>query len=259
MFQVIEGPGFQWHGQEDNTRGTREALSVRRVCSQNEAFSQKEALIGDNNLRPISFLEMGTRRARCVTQVIVTGLGLGTGFLIAPNLLLTNNHVIPSVDHARQTLLRFNYETDVSGQLMASSYYNCAPDILFVTSEALDYTLVGVQGDPGMQFGFVPPYRTAVSAGMRVNIIQHPGGQPKQIGLVDNEVAYADGQVVQYLTDTMPGSSGSPVFDDGWALVALHHSGGWIPEPNGNSTHFRNEGIAFAAILDDWARLGLIS
>jgi hypothetical protein len=259
MFQVIEGPGFQWHGQEDNTRGTREALSVRRVCSQNEAFSQKEALIGDNNLRPISFLEMGTRRARCVTQVIVTGLGLGTGFLIAPNLLLTNNHVIPSADHARQTLLRFNYETDASGQLMASSYYNCAPDTLFVTSEALDYTLVGVQGDPGMQFGFVPPYRTAASVGMRVNIIQHPGGQPKQIGLVDNEVAYADAQVVQYLTDTMPGSSGSPVFDDGWALVALHHSGGWIPEPNGTSTHFRNEGIAFAAILDDWARLGLIS
>lgn len=257
MIQSIEGPGFNWRGRNATTRVTREALSTRRVCSQHEAFAEKEVLIGDNNLRPISFLELGAIRSRCVMQVIVAGLGLGTGFLVAPNLVLTNNHVIPSADHARNTTLRFNYETDVSGQLMASTYYACSPDICFVTDVDLDFSLVGVQNDPGMRFGYVPVRRTTPTVGGRVNIIQHPGGQPKQIGLVDNEVAYVDDQVVQYLTDTMPGSSGSPVFDDNWALVALHHSGGWVPEPNDNSTHFRNEGIAFTAILGAWERLGL--
>ncbi len=30
---------------------------------------------------------------------------------------------------------------------------------------------------------------------------------------------------VHYRTDTSPGSSGSPVFNDQWEIVALHHSG----------------------------------
>jgi V8-like Glu-specific endopeptidase len=56
---------------------------------------------------------------------------------------------------------------------------------------------------------------------------------------------------VQYITDTLPGSSGSPVFNDDWRIVALHHSGGNIPEPSTNSIHFRNEGIRIGAILAD--------
>jgi V8-like Glu-specific endopeptidase len=66
--------------------------------------------------------------------------------------------------------------------------------------------------------------------------------------------------VVQYLTDTMPGSSGSPVFNDKWELIVLHHSGGWLPEPSTKSTHFRNEGIrvsAIAADLPDWVKKDL--
>lgn len=55
---------------------------------------------------------------------------------------------------------------------------------------------------------------------------------------------------MQYLTDTMPGSSGSPVFDKDWRLVALHHSGGWILEPGSKSRYFRNEGIHIERVLD---------
>jgi hypothetical protein len=40
-------------------------------------------------------------------------------------------------------------------------------------------------------------------------------------------------------------------------LVALHHSGGWLPEPNSSSTHFRNEGILLSAIIDDLVAAGL--
>jgi V8-like Glu-specific endopeptidase len=82
-------------------------------------------------------------------------------------------------------------------------------------------------------------------------------GQHKQIACTDNQVMAVGPQVIQYLTDTMPGSSGAPVFNDNWQIVALHHSGGWIPEPNSRSTHFRNEGIRIAAIINDLIEAGL--
>jgi len=55
---------------------------------------------------------------------------------------------------------------------------------------------------------------------------------------------------VQYLTDTLPGSSGSPVFDKDWRLVALHHSGGWIPEPGSRDRVFRNQGIHVDRVIE---------
>lgn len=90
-----------------------------------------------------------------------------------------------------------------------------------------------------------------MSAGDRVNIIQHPGGGQKQLSFFANVVVFAGPSRVQYLTDTLPGSSGSPVFDRAWDLVALHHSGGWLVEPGGDpkQTFFRNEGIAMDALI----------
>jgi hypothetical protein len=255
----IEGPLPRWRGTISNTSTTAEALSAVVPRTFRQAADVHEALIGDNNLRPISFLELGIIRSRCVAQVIVPGLGVGTGFLVASGLLLTNHHVIPDAGLATSAQARFGYETDLAGTLMSGTYFSCAPDIFFLTDETLDFTLVSVAGDPGVRFGTIPLARAAVAVGDAVAIIQHPGGQPKQLGLVDNQVAYVDDSVVQYLTDTMPGSSGSPVFDQYWRLVALHHSGGWIPEPTSGSTHFRNEGISFNAILDAWVKYGIAS
>ncbi|MBU6351013.1 MAG: trypsin-like peptidase domain-containing protein [Chloroflexi bacterium] len=72
---------------------------------------------------------------------------------------------------------------------------------------------------------------------------------PKQIALYHNLVVYSDGQRVQYLTDTLPGSSGSPVFNSAWQVVALHHSGGWLREPGSKQMYYRNEGIHVNAVL----------
>jgi hypothetical protein len=76
-----------------------------------------------------------------------------------------------------------------------------------------------------------------------VNIIQHADGGPKSIALYHNVVAYSDDNVVQYYTDTLPGSSGSPVFDSSWNLVAVHRAGGQLYEPGGNIWVYRNEGL----------------
>ena len=74
----------------------------------------------------------------------------------------------------------------------------------------------------------------------------------KQISLYHNIVTNTNERVVQYLTDTLKGSSGSPVFNSDWEVVALHHSGGGNkpgePElPEGIKS--RNEGIFINKII----------
>jgi len=65
----------------------------------------------------------------------------------------------------------------------------------------------------------------------------------------NNFVEYADTQVVQYTTSTEPGSSGSPVFNDDFEVVAIHHSGGMLAEPGSGRRYLRNAGSAMIAVL----------
>ena len=53
---------------------------------------------------------------------------------------------------------------------------------------------------------------------------------------------------IHYSTDTMPGSSGSPVFNDEWMVVSLHHSG--VPDPNKPGQFISNEGIRISSIME---------
>ncbi len=79
--------------------------------------------------------------------------------------------------------------------------------------------------------------------GGHVGIIQHPNGGPKQIALTANQVVSIFDHRVQYTTDTLPGSSGSPVFNDDWKVVAIHHSGGNLEVNPAGDKRFVNEGI----------------
>src|SRR5262249_38305730 len=127
------------------------------------------------------------------------------------------------------------------------------PDSFFATSavEADDWTAVRVVGDAEKEWGPLELAPAAIQKEDRVNIIQHPGGGYKQISFFSNVVVYVGGGRVQYLTDTLPGSSGSPVFDRYWNVVALHRSGGWLIEPgtDAKETFYRNEGILIDVVI----------
>jgi Trypsin-like peptidase domain len=108
-----------------------------------------------------------------------------------------------------------------------------APDDFFYASEALDFALVAVfpnseqDGLPLAPFGHLPLVETLGKAvvGEWLTIIQHPNGERKQVCVRENQLIRIEGDVLWYSTDTLGGSSGAPVLNNGWIVVALHHSG----------------------------------
>lgn len=158
--------------------------------------------------------------------------GFGTGFLVSPRLLMTNHHVFPDRSSAR-AVAHFGFEHDVKG-LRAGTMFALDPDLFFLNDEALDFALVAVSprsfdGASLQQFGCLPLIAATgkILLGQPVSIIQYPLGEAKKWAETENRLLFLsdDMPYLQYETDTLPGSSGAPVYNSFWEVVALHHSG----------------------------------
>ncbi|MFC9961926.1 trypsin-like peptidase domain-containing protein [Streptomyces nigra] len=210
-----------------------------------------EKVIGENTLRDIFMVEALLDMSKSVVKIIGPQWA-GTGFLVAQNLLITNQHVIPSRDEIGLHRAVFNYQLDRDLREAATETVHIVSNGLFYSNKELDCTIVEIE-QPRFPCEPLALRDRVVGKGERVSIIQHPGGHYKKISMQNNFVHYADGQVVQYTTSTLPGSSGSPVIDDGLHVVALHHAGGDLVEPGSGNIYLRNEGISMKAILADLA------
>jgi hypothetical protein len=170
--------------------------------------------------------------------------------------LLTNNHVLPSAEAARTCLAEFNVEEPLPGQATPSVPFELRPNELFLTDVGLDFTLVAVApqsttGRAVTEFGFNPPHAgdDPILESEKVNIIQHPAGRPKELALRDNTVTAILADFIHYEADTEPGSSGSPVFNDQWQLVALHHSG--VPRKDAAGNWLLRDGTPWQKGMSD--------
>jgi len=215
-----------------------------------------ERIMGRNDLQPVRFLALGAAAARAVCRIEVRSswgapLGHGSGSMVSPRLLLTNHHVINSYARAQNSVAEFDLYDSAPGVPSAAVTFRFRPEDCFVADPTLDYALVAVEpenaagvalrsrGWLGVRGDLPAPLKK-----QRVNILQHPQARAMEAAIRDNEVSDILGDFVHYLTDTEPGSSGSPVFDDEWTLTALHHSSvpgdvGWVA----------NEGILLSAIV----------
>lgn len=228
------------------------APDIKDASWQGPDGPQLEKIIGKKStLVDVSYLQRGVARSRSVLRIVTDSGSSGSGFLTANNLVVTNNHVLKNAEAARSALIQFNYQKTVDGLDAQIETGELDPDDYFKTSVEDDWTIVRIKGNPEEKWGVLELSNIAVEKGDHVNIIQHAGGGPKQISISANAVAYVGEGRVQYLTDTLPGSSGSPVFDEQWNVVALHHSGGWLAEPNSASktTYYRNEGISIDRVI----------
>jgi endonuclease G len=244
---------------------TADRVSLRRSLIDPRDGLTMERLIGASDLFPVSYLEAGLRAAKSVCRIEIRDsigrvLGYGTGFLVSPSLLLTNNHVLEDGDAARYSLAQFNYETDLNLLPRPIKSFRIDPDRFFMTDRDLDFTLVAVEkisaeGITLSDFGFLPfiPAAGKILVGEYVSCIQHPEGAPKAVVIRENELIALLDNFVHYITDTQPGSSGSPVFSDDWKVVALHHAG--VPDDHDPGKFVANEGVRISSIAKKIAEL----
>lgn len=225
-----------------------------------------EAIQGDTiDFVDANFLQIGAETAKSVAQVL-TDQGrapVGTGFLIGPTLFITNNHVLLDKDAASEAWIAFNYELGEDQQPLGVTCFRLAPEQFYLSDswQELDFTIVAigerVRGDGQLdQFGFcrLSDRDDKHAKGAAVNIIQHPQGQLKKVVLRENRIVARADRTLHYEADTEPGSSGSPVFNDAWEVVALHHWG----KPHLDTRTVDgveipitvNEGIRVSAIVD---------
>ncbi|MCB9527759.1 MAG: trypsin-like peptidase domain-containing protein [Myxococcales bacterium] len=236
-----------------------------------------EAVVNRNDMVDFAFLLRGAAAGRSVARLVVTahedGIARthaggnamthrGTGWLIAPGLLLTCHHVInarrpdepPAAepDLTRQVeTLRAHFDlfdaTAAGDERTGARLIACAPP-------PLDYALLALDTGDRPPLALDP---TPIDARqyIAVNILQHPEGAPLRVALRNNVVAGADDTGVRYYTDTLPGASGAPVCDDTWRVRAVHRATrGTAAVYGGKRVQFENVGTPIAAILADLAQ-----
>lgn len=253
------------------SRGTADKIArygpVAEMPLSEVKKSKAESLQGPTvDFMGICFVDLARAASRSVARVVFrNGNAQGSGFMVSQNLFLTNNHVIPSKEAASGFLLEFNYELDYADKETERTYFELDPEHFFETSRAddLDFTLVAVgkrlKGKATLkEAGYLPLVDSGDKhmKGTLINCIQHPNGTFKNIVVRDSRLLARTPNTLIYSSDTLPGSSGSPVFNDDFEVIALHHWGepykalmDPADDPNGMPLN-GNEGIRISAIVD---------
>jgi endonuclease G len=224
-----------------------------------------EAIIGNTlDFLGVSFLSRGRKAADAVARIIFrNGTPQGSGFLVAPGVLLTNQHVIANARAAGGMVAQFDYEADDVGQERETTEFDFDTQ-LFVSDpqQRLDYALVAlgrrVKGPRTLEtLPFLPLSASGNKhmLGEVANIVQHPKGRLKELVLRENRLVSRLDAVLHYIADTEKGSSGSPVFNNDWQVIALHHWGGPGPmavrQLTSKSDVEFNEGVRASSIVTD--------
>jgi hypothetical protein len=164
-------------------------------------------------------------------------------------VLLTNAHVVPDALRPADGCFASFLGTD------DPSERHQIGDVLWTSPvPELDATLVSLRTLPDPS---IAPLRLRTNGPgsppvRRVFVIGYPGGRPDvAFSLHDTLLLDYDTRVAHYRTPTEGGSSGSPVFDEDWRVLALHHSGNWNVRRINREVggYDANEGILMAPIL----------
>ena len=235
--------------------------ALRRVAEDLQ-LAPKSAQLESIVIRGVGFTDVETWRERMSQRELAVcrielSADSGTGFLISPDVVITNYHVmkdaIAGAVSPTSVILRFDYKTDVSGTTVQSgSEFKLASDWLIDSSPAneLDYALLRVEGPPGEMpvagqqdapaRGWLTPAMHTFTQGEPLFIIQHPKAESLAVSAGGFISRRSYPQRIVHSVSTLPGSSGSPCFTSDWRLVALHNAG----------SAGGNEAIPFSAILD---------
>lgn len=243
----------------------KQALFTAEAVRHPAAEGTLEKIFGDTGFMSPEKIRLGLKRCEAVGRVEeTTGDGIGTGFAIpgaalsggwsGNYLFVTNNHVLSTTDdnalRFANAQVTFHALRDSTGKAFTTRFVRILRESPL---DQLDYTVLELADQPpGLEAYPVADALPTVNSGQRLYVIGHPRGGGLMFSMQDNRLvdhgAPADYRV-HYRTPTEPGSSGSPVFNGGWELVALHHSGSaTMKRIHGTGTYEANEGIWIQAI-----------
>jgi hypothetical protein len=225
-----------------------------------------ERVFGEAGFVSLKWYRDGLQRARAVARIGRSEYhGAGTGFLArgedlhpgwqGRRVLLTNSHVLaragsPWLHGLEPTETRVSFSVAVDG---GSDIHEASVSEVLWQSSPSEHDAVVVQLDNPPDVEPCPIQHSPIarnSKTQRVFIVGHPGGDALKFSLYNNRVLEQDARHVQYRAATDQGSSGSPVFDLGWRVLALHHRGKQeLPHLDGRGVHAANEGVLLSAIV----------
>ncbi|MGX1788116.1 DNA/RNA non-specific endonuclease [Bosea sp. NPDC055332] len=240
----------------------REAISVPALTAADVTDEAVERVIGETrDFLSIEYFERGLQAAACVGRIMTNGAINGTGFLVGPGMVLTNQHVLWDIETAKSSYFELDYEANTFGTPKIAQGYELDPDSFFMTDNDHDFALCAVKGTSQngkalADYGHLAliAEEGKITIGEPVNVIQHPKGRFKQIAirnsrLLDLFEGAADTRFFHYDADTEKGSSGSPVFNDQWEVVALHHQS--VPKTNPDGKLIDEKGKVLSANDED--------
>jgi V8-like Glu-specific endopeptidase len=250
-------------GEVEIHNPVRELDSVASLA----ADKQFEQILGKDRYKTFQWYQTGLERAAGVAQIFDrSGNGVGTGFLLCgkdvhPNIadewvVITNAHVVsddPAEQNAATPALPAD-EARIRFEAKCPDLEYEVDKILFSSSRnELDFTILSLQTPVEHNQPFPIAKRLPVlGKNKRVYVIGHPRGGRLSFSMHDNLLLDHEKPKVHYRAPTEGGSSGSPVFNEQWDLLALHHAGGMqMKKLNGRSGNYpANEGLYFQSILE---------
>jgi V8-like Glu-specific endopeptidase len=252
--KVVDSKAKEWTVKSDSAPGEFWTIDLEGSSANVQIFSESaknpvkllidKIAISTPPIKPQSIVGPDDRRPILTQTAKIQGWGASvarirfigddgvqyfcSGFLLTSQLLITNQHCLSSPTEMRSALIDFNYDSD--GAKMTT--VTCTD--LVAVDEALDYSIVRLSSSPG-----VTPLKltdTDISESEALLIIEHPGGETKQVSIIDCKVDHSSVAGTSpaatdfgHDCDTLGGSSGSPVQDFATGnVVGLHHLG--IPE-----------------------------
>lgn len=183
---------------------------------------------------------------------------LGTGWLLTRELIMTNHHVINARQEGEAKASDSDFKSQGSKVVIHVAYDEESIAGASVNSisveafdETLDYAILRVPLMPSEPLTTAKEKIVFGKDAIPVNIIQHPNGKSKRFGIRNNLVSGSSDTDLRYFTDTDYGSSGSPVFNDKWEVVALHRGSTYVSNVQfqGKATAYVNMGTHLHSIF----------
>ncbi len=231
-------------GHYTQDRENPNAEKVRESLSHYSTSGVLEALVVKTpHLESGADVEQWAERMNaCKRRVCSIGLNashVGTGFLIGPDRILTNSHVLSSA----AALSDYGAVFDFVGKAQRSqlSEYRIVEELVRSEPREYDYAAFRLEAIPeGERKYFKARSYQFENIREPVGILGHPNGESQRFtyGVVFDNNSFM-GRVA-YTANTAPGASGSPVFNENWDLVAIHHHG---------EKNVYNHGVPLKAIL----------